>query len=536
MFRTSKLPASVILIFAAALMPFLSVCQGADPSPTIPATTPPTPTPTIIAPTPTPTITAPAPTPTPTITAPAPTPTLTTSVTEYDASVSDDNSLIVWVNVKLTSEAGVFVEYENAVAGRFRTALSEAASEHAIPVARLRPETTYSYTINLVDADGGATFGPGGEFTTGSLPDALADIRQKVTGKSSQPLLMSDYRTSAHAYIVIRDDAGEIVWYYGDVPPEPEMNPSVGPIARKRNGNFIYLSRGCCIKEITPLGASVDRLDYNEIDGVAHHDLDPLGDDRILYLSRKIEIFDDSKNGGDIETPVRTDELQIWDQSAGRTERIWRAMDFWDPADPNQRVTWSPRDDGWNWTHTNSVSFGSRGNVILSVNHRNQIISLSPDFQSIEWQLGGPDSDYTFPNPDDQFYFAHTATELPNGNILLFDNGRSRPEAHGGLYSRALELRLDNSTMTAVKVWEYRHTPDIYAVSRSSAYRLSNGNTLVDFANDDAVDRRVIVEVAPSGQEVFHLEIAVPDPTHGNYRAYGDIDSILGETKLPPRQ
>ena len=250
MFGMSRLPAIVILIFAAALMPFLSVCQGADPSPTIPATT--TPAPTMTAPTPTPTPTIIAPTPTPTITAPAPTPTITASVTEYDASVCDDNSLIVWVNVKLTREAGVFVEYENAATGRFRTALSEAASEHAIPVVRLRPETTYSYTINLVDADGGATLGPGGEFTTGSLPDALADIRQKVTGKSSQPLLMSDYRTSAHAYVVIRDDAGEIVWYYGDVPPEPEMNPSVGPIARKRNGNFIYLSRGCCIQRDNP--------------------------------------------------------------------------------------------------------------------------------------------------------------------------------------------------------------------------------------------------------------------------------------------
>ena len=519
MFGMSRLPAIVILIFAAALMPFLSVCQGADPSPTIPATI------------------TPAPAPSPTITAPAPTPTITPSVTEYDASVSDDNSLIVWVNVKLTREAGVFIEYENAAAGRFRTALSEAASEHAIPVVRLRPETTYSYTIGLVDADGGATFGPGGEFTTGSLPDTLADIRQKVTGKSSQPLLMSDYKTSTHAYIVIRDDAGEIVWYYGDVPPAPEMNSAVGPITRKRNGNFIYISGPCCIKEITPLGVQVDRIDHNEANGRAHHDLYPLDDNRILYLSREIVIFDDSKNGGDVESPLRVDELRILDQSTGRSERVWHAMDFWDVTDPSQRVLWRLREDGmrgWDWTHVNSLSIGARGNVVLSVRNRNQIISISPDFQLIEWQLGGPDSNYTFPDTSDRFYLVHTATELPNGNILLFDNGLTRPEAEGGEYSRALELRLDNATMTAVKEWEYRPTPDIFASHVSSAYRLRNGNTLVDFAN---ATPQVIVEVAPSGQEVFQLEFAhIGSRWSWNYRAYGDIDSILGETKLPPRQ
>ena len=74
---------------------------------------------------------------------------------------------------------------------------------------------------------------------------------------------------------------------------------------------------------------------------------------------------------------------------------------------------------------------------------RNQIVSLSADLRAIEWQLHGPDSDYEFPDPNDRFYGQHTAAQLGNGNVLLFDNGWGRPAAEGGRYSRALELRLD---------------------------------------------------------------------------------------------
>jgi hypothetical protein len=46
---------------------------------------------------------------------------------------------------------------------------------------------------------------------------------------------------------------------------------------------------------------------------------------------------------------------------------------------------------------------------------------------------------------------------LDNGNLILFDNGSGRPKEEGGQYSRALELALDWNTMTATKLWEYRH-------------------------------------------------------------------------------
>ena len=178
------------------------------------------------------------------------------------------------------------------------------------------------------------------------------------------------------------------------------------------------------------------------------------------------------------------------------------------------------------------MSTGPRGNFIVSFRARDQVISLSPDFRTMEWQLGGPDSDYEFPNPADRFYGQHTASQLANGNVLVFDNGWTRPAAEGGEYSRALELRLDAAAGTAVKAWEYRPDPDIYSRGRGSAYRLRNGNTLVRFS---ARERLTIVEVDAAGNEVFRLEhLPRHEPPLRGYRAYGGITSIMGETMLRP--
>ena len=80
--------------------------------------------------------------------------------------------------------------------------------------------------------------------------------------------------------------------------------------------------------------------------------------------------------------------------------------------------------------------------------------------------------------------------------------------------------------LVARKVWEYRHDPDLYAVNRSSAYRLENGNTLLNFVTDP----RVVVEVAPDGTELFKANISGPR-MQGSFRAYA-IDSVMGETRV----
>ena len=459
-------------------------------------------------------------------------------VLRHGAAVSAANALIAEVRVVLTRAARVFVEYDNPQAGRYRTALSEPGAEHLIPIVRLRPQTTYDYTIFVISDGEDAAAGPGGSFTTGRLPPPLAGMPVRARGRSSQPLILSDYhRGDQHTYVIFQDETGGVVWYYHEPPP---FRPSFAfPLP---GGNLLIRSRRRLV-ELTPLGEVVPiRLQSGSEWGRPHHEVTLLGDGRMIYPSWNRIVFDDSANGGSEEATFVSDRLRVWDPASGRIEQVWDAAEAWDVRDPNQRVPHPARNDGMiNWTHLNSVSVGPRGNLILSFRERNQVISLSSDFRTIEWQLHGPESDFSFPNPADRFYGQHSAAQLANGNVVLFDNGRRRPEAEGGHYSRALELRLDPAAGTAVKVWEYRSTPDVYSAASGSAFRLRNGNTLVNFGRvelglDDAP--LTVVEVDAAGGEVFRFESLPWSETRQyppfRYRAIGGVAAIRGETMLRP--
>ena len=465
-------------------------------------------------------------------------------VIRHGAAISPANALIAEVRVSLARAARVFVEYDNLQAGRYRTALSEPGAEHVIPIVRLRPETTYDYTIFVAGSDRAAgpepAAGPDGRFTTGPLPPPLAAVPVRVSGRSSQPLILSDlHRGHGIAYYVFRDETGSVVWYYHE---PPSFSPKA--ISRLPGGNFLHLGRGH-FTEIAPLGEVVYRSARGAPYGNPHHESLVLGDGRVIYPAWTT-VFEDSANGGP-QTKLRVDNLRVWDPASGSIEQVWDTMTAWDIFDPSQRLEDRYRDRyGYRWwTTLNSVSIGPRGNFILSFRGRNQVISLSPDFRTIEWQLGGPDSDFEFPNPADRFYGQHTASQLASGNVLLFDNGWIRPEAEGGRYSRALELRLDATAGTAVKVWEYRTDPDTYSRKWGSAYRLPNGNTLVNFPFVEADLHRApltVAEVDAAGNEVFRLE-SLPrwprgpdEPTTdaGSYRASGGVTAIMGETMLRP--
>ena len=461
-------------------------------------------------------------------------------VTEHRASINPGNSLIAEVQVSLSGEAQIFIDYENPEAGKFRTALSQPGTDHAIPIVRLRPESVYAYAIGIQESNGGMKYGPSGEFTTGPLPPYLAAAQIRIGGRSTLPLIATDNWYGDNAYYLFWDETGTIVWYYThqNVDGLDLQGKGLQTIKQKPNGNLVYVSRRCCLTEITPLGDLVDQIVADGgAAGIPHHDFIILDDNRILFPSFENLVIDDSANGGAAETDVIIDQLLLWDQQNGNIEQVWYSRDFWDLTDPGQRVQWSG--DIKNWTHINSISLGQDGNYILNSRNRNQIISLSQDFRTIEWQLAGPDSDYSFPNPNDRFYRQHAATQLPNGNILLFDNGRMRPESEGGEYSRALELHIDNDNRTATKVWEYRSDPDIFSPGISSAFRLNNGNTLVNFGlRKHMLIPAAFVEADPQGNDVFRIEILHQEGIGGvirySFRASGDIDSIMGETMLRP--
>ena len=462
-------------------------------------------------------------------------------VLAHRVSLHPQNSLIAQVQVTLSDTAQVFIEYENPEAGKFVTALSEPGTEHHIPVVRLRPETAYAYTIGIQAGHGGRAYGPAGEFTAGPLPPELAGLQIRAAGRSSQPLIVTDYKDRYNGWYFFWDETGHIVWHYKAQDLENfKIDRRLQNIEQQPDGNLVFVSHLCCIIEITPLGQVADWIGRAGAAHYPHHDFLLLNDSRILYSGQERAALGAPVRGWSPDTIVRTDRLHIWNRAEGSIAEVWDSRDFWDITDPGQWVRLGGSKD---WLHLNSLSVGAGGRLILSFPTRNQLAALSPDFRWVEWQLGGPDSDYEFPSPGDRFYGQHTATQLPNGHILLFDNGLGRPAAEGGAYSRALELRLDAASGTAVKVWEYRHAPDLYSRAISSAFRLNSGNTLVNFGDNTEVNGArflplTFLEVTPPGDVAFRVETFDFGPAGEalpyRYRAAAGITSIMGETMLRP--
>ncbi|ROL61930.1 T9SS C-terminal target domain-containing protein [Bacteroidetes/Chlorobi group bacterium ChocPot_Mid] len=148
------------------------------------------------------------------------------------------------------------------------------------------------------------------------------------------------------------------------------------------------------------------------------------------------------------------------------------------------------------------------GNYIFSFPTTNEIVKVSRTTGEFIWRLGGKHNEFTFinehpENAPNYFNFQHYAHRLPNGNLLLFDNGIRKTPA----YSRAVEYELDEVNKTCKLVWEYRNNPDITTSFGGAAQRLANGNTLISWALVGSKHQRTLSEVTPNNEVVFELSL-----------------------------
>ena len=195
-----------------------------------------------------------------------------------------------------------------------------------------------------------------------------------------------------------------------------------------------------------------------------------------------------------LEIDPNTDEI-IWE---------WKFHEHVDPHEHHDPILLP------DWTHGNTLHFYEDQSTIL-FNPRNldTVYMISYPDGEILWACGdhGTFGQDLFDSPHDPYI-------LPNGNMLMFDNGLYR-EPH---FSRALELAVDPQTQSAEIAWEYRESPDFYSYVMGDANRLPNGNTLIT----DATNGR-LVEVNAQGEKVWQLRILMGEDlsfaSHQIYKA-----------------
>jgi hypothetical protein len=196
--------------------------------------------------------------------------------------------------------------------------------------------------------------------------------------------------------------------------------------------------------------------------------------------------------------------------------------------------------DGKDYAHINSVQLTADGNYLASFRHFSAVLKIArTDHDGFEegdimWRLGGRFSDFEF--VDDPFpggpCAQHTAYELANGNVLIYDNGSGGfggamcidPEDRTGppvarTSTRVTEYALDEAAGTATLVWQWA-PQGRYAFFAGSSERQPNGNTLTGWA---AQRTSVATEVSPSGEVLWQLRdeaAAAPSgPFYSTYRA-----------------
>ena len=464
-----------------------------------------------------------------------------------EIELSRTNALIVNFTITVNQPSYVYIEYHSPTDGRFRSSTRMIQHTDTIPIVRLRADTAYTYRVVAVDSRSRRAFRRG-TFRTGSLPAGLQNTSFRLmTGQFTAPLLLVEHNDNEFSGIVALDSKANIVWYY-EV-PKPERGPfGVLTLAQKPNNNIVYLSLFFGIHEISPEGTLVASINSPCMPpdlAPWHHDVLTRPHEKVWFLGN--ELHEAGVVLGPQHGPQVTDTIEEWDQVTGRVQRLFDLYDIQSFANRSASsdalafespTVWSgcPRlPNAEDYSHSNSLFVGANGNVLMSNRHLNQVISIAPNFQSLEWRLGGLESSFHFSKSEDRFYHQHSVKELSNGDILLFDNGNSRPQSEGGSYSRALQLRLDFGNMTAVKVWEYRHVPDLYADCCSSVDRLPNGNTIIDFGFNSIVTGAccrvlTIVEANSAGQTVAEMKISGPGKQI-QYRVH-PINSLLGEARI----
>ena len=146
-----------------------------------------------------------------------------------------------------------------------------------------------------------------------------------------------------------------------------------------------------------------------------------------------------------------------------RSGEVVKRTSLWSLLDPVKDPI-GPLERRWEWTHTNSVDLTREGHLLFSCRTNSRVGILDREQNAITWKYGAPNT-----------FYQHHATSLPNGNVLIFDNGMNRFQDLS--YSRVIEVNPKDNAVA----WQYEANPrqQFFSGHISGAHRLPNGNTLI---------------------------------------------------------
>lgn len=318
-----------------------------------------------------------------------------------------------------------------------------------------------------------------------------ADFEVTVRGEGQSGTVLLALRSSSRtgrivgdggSRIVEIDRRGNLVWEH--VLPEGDQATDVRRLA---NGNVLFA-------RFRPTGAQVTPASDKSVVEV----------DRTGRIVREIPVpatthAEILPGGTLLAADLTTDQVIEVDPVSGREIWAWRAAEHIRPYSAETYADWAPElnldsiyaaqgspPPGVFWTHLNSAQRLPSGETVISL--RNLDLVIVVDRSGAVVRTFGP---LVLKHP-------HCAFQLPDGNLLVTDNGNAR----------IIEVEWATQRI----VWSYAR--GLYMPIGGCAQRLLSGNTLIT----DSGNRRVI-EVTPQGETVWEMRVNVPN-TAMLYRAF----------------
>ena len=342
------------------------------------------------------------------------------------------------------------------------------------------------------------------------LPAGFPDIRVTINepGASRDPIYVTLRRgnSSTSSFVTKFDNAGVPLYYVSETIDTYDF--------KKHLGGFVSYARGRTATEHRVLDEQFNELNRVKTVGLVNtdiHEFHILPNGNQILLAYEPAERDLTAYGGSGPLVVQDAVVQEV-SSSGAVLFQWNS---WGQLPYDESLYPSATD----YAHVNSVSLAEHGDWLISVRGFSQVIKVEPETGTILWRLGGIASEFTIlDDPLNGFCGQHTASQLDNGNLLVFDNGLlCWPENPArGEHSRVAEYEIDEVAKTARLVWSYAR-PGTYVAAQGSAQRLPNGNTFIGWGSNTSV---LASEVDPAGNVVFEVQAAASRGSFVSYRAW----------------
>ncbi|MEO1050045.1 MAG: aryl-sulfate sulfotransferase [Bacteroidota bacterium] len=417
----------------------------------------------------------------------------------------------------------------------------EVSNSFDIPVLGLYPDSENQVQVTFSDQSGAILTTTSFTVLTDPLIAEMPQIEVNtlITGTTVPGLNFVNYFGHNGNVLPQRafmfDQFGDIRWYL-DFSSHPTLSTLFFDNGMNflQNGNLVF-GDGTTDKlyEINMLGEVLNEWEMPGY-GFHHHVIEkPNGN----FL---VTVNDNSK------TTVEDVVIEIG-RTSGNIVNVWDLNESLD----NSRRTWDTdlADLDIDWFHANAVEYSPDDDAIIVSGRTQGTVKLSNDNEVIwilaphkGWATAGNGSDLNqfLLQPldaqgntiDDQqivegetnhpgfewAWYQHSPVLMPNGNIMIFDNGDNRNYISPGNYSRAVEYEIDEQNMTIKQIASYGKERGQETYSRivsKVTYHESQNNVIFTpgAITDGSSFSGKIVEVDWQNQQVvFEATISPPEP------------------------